>query len=157
MERKRIAVIRIRGRVNVPRDIKKTLELLRLKKKHNCVVVENKPSILGMIKKVESYVTWGEINAETMELLLRKRGRIGKKKRLTEERVKEKVGKSIKEFVQDFMNFKAELKDLGINPVFRLTPPSKGFERGGIKKPFKVGGALGYRGEKINSLIERMV
>jgi len=157
LERRRIAVIRIRGRVNVPREIRRTLNLLKLKRKNNCVVLENRPEILGMIRKVENYVTWGEINKETMELLLRKRGRIGKKKRLTEEFLKEKFGKGMKEIVEDFMNFKVELKDIGINQVFRLTPPSKGFEKKGIKKSFKEGGALGYRGGKINSLIERMV
>ena len=41
--------------------------------------------------------------------------------------------------------------------IVRLQPPRKGFGRKGIKLPFKVGGALGYRGEKINDLIKRMV
>ncbi len=40
---------------------------------------------------------------------------------------------------------------------FRLNPPKGGFERKGIKKPFSKGGALGYRGSKINSLIKKMV
>lgn len=40
---------------------------------------------------------------------------------------------------------------------FRLNPPRKGFGRKGIKRPFKVGGALGYRGDKINDIIKRMV
>jgi large subunit ribosomal protein L30 len=33
----------------------------------------------------------------------------------------------------------------------------KGFERGGIKKPFSMGGSLGYRKNKINELIRRMI
>ena len=41
--------------------------------------------------------------------------------------------------------------------VFHLKPPLKGFERKGIKKPYSIGGALGYRGESINDLIKRMV
>jgi large subunit ribosomal protein L30 len=41
--------------------------------------------------------------------------------------------------------------------VFFLAPPVKGFEKGGIKKAFTVGGALGYRAEKINALVARMV
>ena len=39
--------------------------------------------------------------------------------------------------------------------LVRLQPPRKGFGRKGIKLPFKVGGALGYRGDKINDLIKR--
>ena len=42
-------------------------------------------------------------------------------------------------------------------PFFRLHPPRKGFERKGIKVPFKLGGVLGYRGKEINTLIQRMV
>ena len=41
--------------------------------------------------------------------------------------------------------------------TFRLHPPKKGWERKGIKKPFKRGGALGYRGAEINDLIRRML
>lgn len=40
---------------------------------------------------------------------------------------------------------------------FRLNPPSKGYGRKGIKIAFSQGGALGYRGEKINDLIKRML
>ena len=42
----------------------------------------------------------------------------------------------------------------GFKPVFRMSPPKKGFE--GIKQAFPKG-ALGYRGEKINDLLERMM
>ncbi len=41
--------------------------------------------------------------------------------------------------------------------IAHLQPPRKGFGRKGIKVPFRVGGALGYRGEKINDLLRRMM
>ncbi len=41
--------------------------------------------------------------------------------------------------------------------AFRLNPPSKGYGRKGIKIAFSQGGALGYRGEKINDLVKRML
>lgn len=40
---------------------------------------------------------------------------------------------------------------------FSLHPPRGGFERKGIKKPFNLKGALGYRKEKINDLIKKMI
>ena len=40
--------------------------------------------------------------------------------------------------------------------AFRLKPPRKGWERGGIIHNYKAGGALGYRGVEINKLIKRM-
>ncbi len=42
-------------------------------------------------------------------------------------------------------------------PFFRLKPPVKGFERKGVKHPFSKNGAHGYRAEKINELISRMI
>lgn len=40
---------------------------------------------------------------------------------------------------------------------FHLHPPRGGFERKGIKRSHYQGGALGYRGAKINDLIKKMV
>ena len=39
----------------------------------------------------------------------------------------------------------------------RLSPPRKGYGKNGIKVPFKMGGALGDRKEKINDLLTRMI
>ena len=50
------------------------------------------------------------------------------------------------------------MKDVeGMKPIFRLHPPrgSKGW--GGIKRSYKVGGALGFRGEAISDLADRMM
>lgn len=40
---------------------------------------------------------------------------------------------------------------------FRLNSPKKGYGRKGIKVTFQQGGALGYRGEKMDDLIQRMM
>ena len=45
-------------------------------------------------------------------------------------------------------------KDSGIKPVFRLSPPSGGFN---AVKEYYPKGDLGYRGEKINELLKRMI
>lgn len=46
-------------------------------------------------------------------------------------------------------------KDVELPAVFRLSPPKGGWN--GKKHPYKKGGALGYRGEEIGDLIERMI
>jgi len=152
----KLALIRIRGRVNVKRPVKDTLAMLRLHKVNHLVIVDDTPTYKGMIQKVKDYITWGEINAETLAKLIEKRGRLQGNKRATEEYVQEKLGMSIKEFAEKVINGEMKLSDLpGLKPVFRLHPA-----RGGIrskKRTFKEGGALGYRGEAINELIERML
>ena len=157
--KKRIALVRVRGKVHVRQNIEDTMKLLNLTRVNHCAIIENNPQYMGMIKKVNNHVTWGEINDEIVEKLLSKRGRLLGNEKVTDEYVKKNTeSKSLKEFTKKFMKFESELKDIPkLKPVFRLKPPSKGYERKGIKKHHSVGGVLGYRGEKINELLERMV
>jgi len=151
-----IAVVRIKGKVGVNRDVEKTLHLLRLRKKHACVVLPKTDEVIGMLDKVQHFVTWGEINEETLSELLKKRGRIAGNKRLTDDYLKEKIGKDISEFAKEVISGKTKLKDVpGVKPFFRLKPPTKGFKD--LKKPFSMGGDYGYRGEHINELLKRMI
>ncbi len=45
----------------------------------------------------------------------------------------------------------------GVKKHYNLNSPKKGYGRKGIKYDFSHSGALGYRGEKINDLIKRMI
>ncbi len=48
-------------------------------------------------------------------------------------------------------------KEGKMKTYFHLHPPIGGFERKGIKHSFRQGGALGYRGARINDLIKKMI
>jgi len=150
------AVIRIRGRVGVRKEIEDTLKMLRVEKVNNCVLVEETPSFKGMLEKVKDYVTWGEIEKETLVSLLKKRLRLKGNKRVDEKVLKEVTGfNSFEEFAENLIEGKVKLRDYEeIAPVFRLTPPSKGFKS--IKEHWPKGD-LGYRGKEINELIKRMI
>ena len=154
-----VALIRVRGLTHVKPQIKDTLKFLGLTRKNHCTVFSVDDSLRGMIKLVNDYVTWGEVNESTILDLLSKRGRVPGQKSLTDAYVKENSSFSdIKKFSEELAKGKAKLKDVaGMKRVFRLNPPIKGFERKGIKKPFTSGGVLGYRGVKINDLISRML
>ncbi|RLJ03392.1 MAG: 50S ribosomal protein L30 [Candidatus Aenigmatarchaeota archaeon] len=146
------AVIRLRGNVNVRKEIKDTLEMLHLKRKFSCVLLPENDSYKGMLRKVKDYVTWGEVNEDILKKLFEKRGRIGRK-RLSDNL--DLIGvKSVDEVIKRFQNGE-KLKDIGLRPFFGLTPPSKGFKKSIIRHYPK--GELGYRGEKINELLERMI
>ena len=154
----RIAIIRVRGKNKLNCEVADTLKMLRLYKQNGCVVVPSKPTYLGMIKKAKDYITWGEIDEETFKNLLIKRGRIPGNKPLTVEYMKETAKTDFDAFVKEYFGFTKELKDVpGLKCFFKLTPPAKGFGRKGLKKAFSLGGALGYRKDKINDLIKRMI
>lgn len=153
---KRLAVIRIRGRVNVRSQVEETLNMLRLRNVNNCVIIDDRKEYLGMLQKVKDYVTWGEVDPSTIEELLKNRGQLVGGRRFTEEHLEKNTKfKSIKEFAKAFSEFKAEFKDIsGLKPVFRLHPPRKGHGR--IKRGFAEGGALGARGEEIKEILSKM-
>ncbi|RLE49568.1 MAG: 50S ribosomal protein L30 [Candidatus Methanomethylicota archaeon] len=152
-----IVAIKIRGDVGASPDVRYTLNLLRLRRKHVAVILEASQSILGMLKKVAEYVTWGELDEETLALLLEKRGRLIGNKKITEEYLKSKGFSSFKELAQALLSGKITLKQLPeIKPFFRLAPPSGGFKKT-IKKHYLAGGELGYRGSAIRPLIKAMV
>ncbi len=158
MENKKIAVVRIRGANKLKQKIDETMRMIRLYNKNSCIIVPSTDSIIGMLAKVKDYVTWGEIDEETFKLLLEKRGRVTGNKALTGEYLKSKTKMDYSGFTKEFFAFKKSLKDVpGLKPYFRLKPPTGGFERHGIKKPFSMGGSLGYRKEKINELIRKML
>jgi len=139
------AVIRVRGSVNVNRPMKDTMEMLRLRRINNCVVVPADQTFKGMLKKAQNFLTWGEIDQETLEKLVWKRGRLLGDKRLEKTKAKSVAQRIIKE---------RTLKETDIKPVFRLTPPSKGHKP--VKRLYPKG-ACGYRGRHINELLKRMI
>ncbi|ASA76954.1 50S ribosomal protein L30 [Thermococcus sp. 5-4] len=153
----KLALIRLRSGIRAKGDVRDTLAMLRLHRINHLVLVDDNPSYKGMVQKVKDYITWGEIDAETLAELLRKRGRLIGNRPITDEYVKEKLGMTIEEFAEKVVAGEMKLTDLpNIKPVFRLHPPRGGL-RGSKKRSFKEGGALGYRGERINDLIERML
>jgi large subunit ribosomal protein L30 len=65
----KVAVIRIKGEPAIKNPKRRTLELLNLRRKHNCVVIEDTPVTKGMLMKVHDCVTWGKVSQETIDLL----------------------------------------------------------------------------------------
>ena len=154
MSNSKIAIILIRGLVNVPHTLKKTLEFLRIKQKHICVVVDDNEITRGMINKVKDYITYGEIDEKMFKELVLKRGKL-----LGGNKIDSKfdIDKLTKEFFSGKIKNKEFISNYNLKAFFRLHPPIKGYERKGIKMPFAKGGALGNRKEKISILISKML
>ena len=155
-------VIRIRGEADANPDVEKTLNLLRLRRKYAASLYHSSlPGIEDMLRKVENWATWGEIDEETLIELLSKRGRIKGDKPLTGEWVALNLGlaEGIPALARKLLDGELHyhrLEEKGVKPFFRLHPPRGGF-KGSIKKHFKAGGELGYRGSNINDLVKRML
>ncbi len=140
---KNLAIVLVRGTVKTPRPIIDTLLMLRLYRKNHVVIVPNTPAYQGMINTVKDYVTWGEIDEPTYKELISKRG-------------EEYLGR-LSDAKNKYAYKTLEVGSKKYKPYFRLNPPRKGFGRKGVKVGFNAKGALGYRGVKINDLIQRML
>ncbi len=151
------AVIRVRGRTGVRKDIRDTLDMLNLTRVNHCVLIPDTPSYRGMLQKVKDYVTWGDIEKTTLVKLLRFRGKLYGDKPLTDEYIKSTLGyENIEALAEAILKGNLLYRDIpNVKPIFRLHPPLKGWEK--TKRHYREGGALGYRGKDINIIIERML
>jgi large subunit ribosomal protein L30 len=136
LENKLLAVVRIRGRTNIRDSIEETLQRMNLKRVNNLSLIYGTKSNLGMLYKCKDYVTFGEVDSGVLKALL------------------EKKCKNAEEAAA-IMSGTKKPKDAGIKLPIRMTPPKHGYKA--IKLPFANKGDLGYRGEKINDLIKRMM
>jgi large subunit ribosomal protein L30 len=151
------AAVRVRGIVNVKPDIKRTLQLLQLTRVNHCVLLEENASIKGMLQIAKDYITWGEIDKAILSELIDSRGKLDGDKDLTEDYIKSATSyNNLEKLSQAIIDNKFKYKDIpNVKPIFRLSPPKKGYE--GIKRSFVNKGAIGYRRKEINKLLERMI
>ena len=152
-------VIRVRSDRGVRPKIRDTMSMLNLTKVNHAVLVPKTPAYEGMLQKAKDYVTWGEVDADTITTLINERGRMSGDKQVTDAEVKSCSDHStIKALSKAIASGDATTKDVeGMKPVFRLHPPRGPKGWGGIKRSFTVGGALGFRGEAITDLVGRMM
>jgi large subunit ribosomal protein L30 len=138
-----LLAIRIKGSVGLDEDRRRTLDFLRLRRHFQAVLLPDNPSIRGMLRKVERYVTWGTPNKTTLKTFLKKAG--------VERDTLEKLGFSDVEKLAEALERDAGLlKTLQLGSV-RFHPPRGGFKRS-IKRAFRSGVEYGVRDEAINSL-----
>ena len=151
------AVIRVRGQPDVNVDIRRTMELMNLTRVNHCVIVPENDVTKGMLQKAKDYITWGEVNEATLADMIRIRGRLAGDIAITDEYLSSNTEfGTVADMAKAMLTSEYKMKDVeGAKAVFRLHPPAKGYE--GIKRSYRNGGALGYRGEAINELIARML
>ncbi|DAC64447.1 TPA: 50S ribosomal protein L30 [Candidatus Thalassarchaeaceae archaeon] len=152
-------VIRARSDRGVTKKIRDTMLMLNLTRVNHATLIPDNVTYAGMLQKSKDYVTWGEVDAETIETLLKERGRMVGDKPVDDATIKAASNyKTVAAFAKAMAAGDATMKDVdGLKPIFRLHPPrgSKGW--GGIKRAYTVGGALGFRGEAISDLAGRML
>ena len=152
-------VIRVRSDRGVKPKIRHTMSMLNLTKVNHAVLVPDTPAYAGMLQKAKDYVTWGEVDADTISELISQRGRMIGDKPITNAVIKSgSEFPTINALSKAIASGDARTNAVeGMKPVFRLHPPRGAKGWGGIKRSFTTGGALGFRGEAISDLVGRMI
>ena len=63
----KIAVVMVRGPVRIRHDVARSLRQLNLHKSNHAVIVEDSSSVKGQLHRIQSFVTWGPVNDETIK------------------------------------------------------------------------------------------
>jgi len=148
-------VVRVRGSVHARANVVETLRYLHLTRPNHATVVPEDPSVRGMLTTVQGYVTWGEAEPDTVSVLLEQRGETAAGARLTAETVAQFAPGTDLPTLSLSVSEKGLTHVPGLKPLFRLRAPKGGWRS--TKKPFTLGGAVGYRGRSINDLVRRMM
>ncbi len=157
-----ILAVRIRGTVGDNAGTELTMKSLGMPYKFNARILPSGPQTLGMLRRAKELVTWGELEPETLKLMLMKRADIDHS---TQHGLDDGFAKSnfnapsVGDLAKSIISGETVLKQLwkaGVRPTFRFHPPKGGFKRSS-RRPYNSHGELGYRGRDINRLARRMV
>jgi large subunit ribosomal protein L30 len=153
------AVVRIRGSLHAQTPIVETLRLLHLTRANHAVILPERDGLKGMVHRVQGYVTYGPVKAETVKLLLTERGVADDGSPLRADAIPPALGVKDLDALAEQVLRDGTSSVKGLRPLFRLKPPRGGW--GSTKKPYLLGGSLGFRpaGAKrdMDELIRRMV
>ena len=156
MMAKAYLVVRIKGQADVPHWANTTLNLLKLEKKYRAVILPVKENTAGMLKKIQHYISWQEIDTKTTKELLDKKGRRTGYKKITSEDISQAGFKTIDDLAVSLSEGKISMSKIKpLKPWFALSPPKQGFKRS-TKRLYGQKGILGHNKE-LTSLVKRMM
>ena len=153
---KAFLVVRICGQPDVPYWATTTMSLLKLEKKYRATIIPEKENTLGMLRKIQHYISWQEIDLETTKQLLDKKARKSGYKKVTDEDITAVGFESMDELASALTEGKATLSKLKpLKPWFALDPPRQGFKRS-TKRLYGQKCVLGHNKE-LSVIVKRMM
>ena len=149
-------VVRIKGQADCPYWATHTMMLLQLDKKYRATILPAKENTIGMLRKVQHYVSWIELDASLAKELIDKKARKSGYQKITPEDLKTLGFASTDELATALADGKATLSKLKpLKPWFALAPPVHGFKRS-TKKLYGQKGILGANKE-LDTVVRRMI
>jgi large subunit ribosomal protein L30 len=151
-----VLVVRIKGQADCPYWATTTMNLLKLDKKYRAIILPSHDNLLGMLKKIQHYVSWVELDTELAKELIEKKARKSGYQKVTAEDIKELGFASSDELATALSEGKTMLSKLKpLKPWFALAPPRHGFKRS-TKKLYGQKGVLG-KNKELGTIVRNMI
>ena len=151
-----ILVVNLRGTINIPAPIKRTLQQLHLERRFRATVIPDNPVNRGMLQVVKNYAAWHNVESSVLVALLEKRGMISNSIRLDGKTVKDMGFKTMTDMAKSISSGDAVMAKIsGLKPSFKLSPPKGGFKRS-TRRMYSQGGVLGNNPE-LFKLVDVMI
>ena len=149
-------VVRIKGQADCPYWATTTMTLLKLDKKYRATILPAKDNTLGMLRKVQHYIAWVELDASLAKELIDKKARKSGYQKITAEDLKDLGFASSEELATALSEGKVTLSKLKpLKPWFALSPPRFGFKRS-TKRLYGQKGVLGQN-KDLGNLVRNMI
>jgi large subunit ribosomal protein L30 len=149
-------VVRIKGQADCPYWATYTMELLKLNKKYRATILPAKENTLGMLRKIQHYVSWTELDSDLAKDLVEKKARKSGYQKINNDDLKSLGFGSAEELGKALSEGKATLSKLKpLKPWFALAPPRFGFKRS-TKRLYGQKGVLGANKE-LGSIVRNMI
>lgn len=151
-----LLVVNMRGTVNVPTPVKRTLQQLKILRRYSATLVPDSESYLGMLRSASPYLSWSKIDQDFIIKLIESRGRKVGWKAIEKSDFKSFGYRGIRTLAKDLAQGKVKLSDMkGLKPFFRLNPPKGGFKHS-TRRMFRDHGILGENPD-LPKIVERML
>lgn len=146
----------MRGTVNIPEPIKRTLHHMHLATRFRATILPDNPVTKGMLQKVKNYIAWIEADADVVTKLLEKRGMRSSRTRFDLNDLKSQKYKTMHDLGDAIVREEKTISKLdAIKPSFALSPPRGGFKRN-TRRMYSQGGILGKNPDLVK-LVEIMI
>tara|TARA_B000000460_G_C21286388_1_gene293991 strand:- start:119 stop:559 length:441 start_codon:yes stop_codon:yes gene_type:complete len=146
----------MRGTVNVPHGVKKTLKLLNLETRYRATVISDTKINQGMLLKAKEYLAWTKADSKIIAKLLKNKGEKSKTIKYSNDLVKQIGFNDIDDLAQALLDNKISISKISnLKPSFRLSPPRGGFKKS-TRRMYSQGGTLGYNPDLLSILSNMM-
>ncbi len=149
-------VVRVKGQADVPHWAQTTMRLLKLEKKHRATIIPATDTAAGMLKKIQTFVSWTDAQPAIVQELLQKKARKSGYKKVDASDLPEMGYDSMESLAASLSDGKISLSKVPLlKPWFALSPPRSGYKRS-TKRLAGQRGVLGkYDG--LSDMVRRMV